>query len=582
MEAELAELRKELSALQQKVVYGGRELQPVPPAGTPPTMPTHSTHALQGLQDELHQHQRWRAKAELRLEALEEQHLQAHLRALDPNPYKSEAHMGTEMEALESRAVRDRTFVEQLALLEQAQGKQIRQLEDAVERIGIKLQKMEKFDRWLSEDAVTLEKAQEHMQTELRSTKQAQEERMMVLRQSVEQLERHMQRGMPEDQEEEVGRRGSEGGRPKAKQPLVKLAEEAAEQVAEQASEIASVAPVPEGQLQGLPTTYALQPSTWELPLILGTKKLGLGASLATILLLTTTVLVQVGFIILCALRLSNSRFDDDMVAELGALRLDLNQAGNTAVLQKLCARESSLQVAGLQVGILTEVENYLQLEGTRTDELFNGESMSLLALLVWTLVVAVEVRRAVDVARAASFLPLDVHTVIAATSGKLEDGVELKSISHRRLLTFVLLTLARFLIAIGLLVVGSFWLANDPDSGDLLLNSIALQFILRIDLLIAGAGLPETTRHLLDRLQPLSQPAWQHCHGAEMRCGLTILLVPVYVAMMLFTVLASNVETMEEARQALCGAVATRRLWPSHVEEGVMAPLMLLTGGST
>merc|ERR1711904_444910 len=59
----------------------------------------------------------------------------------------------------------------------------------------------------------------------------------------------------------------------------------------------------------------------------------------------------------------------------------------------------------------------------------------------------------------------------------------------------YLLLVLPKFLINLALLVVGSMWLAATDDFADLVLNAVALEFIILIDETIFDAMFPRTVK---------------------------------------------------------------------------------------
>jgi len=133
------------------------------------------------------------------------------------------------------------------------------------------------------------------------------------------------------------------------------------------------------------------------------------------------------------------------------------------------------------------------------------GPLLSALVTLVWVLNVLKELRRIGDFLMGMWYLPRSKHTQLAihASTGK----VMVAQISLGRLVLMNINAAMQIAVASSLLVLGALWLASTTDLSDLLTNSVALQFIMKIDELLFQVLCSSKIKTMTLHMQPLRLP---------------------------------------------------------------------------
>jgi len=133
------------------------------------------------------------------------------------------------------------------------------------------------------------------------------------------------------------------------------------------------------------------------------------------------------------------------------------------------------------------------------------GWSLSAVALTLWLITVGVEIRAVLDQIRLLYHLP---------TSGSKDQDLCIRVGHHYEVqgLRFcgkvgvmTLLCLPRLAAAVCLAVVGCSFVAKTVSLSDIVLNSVALAFVMDVDELIASLFLSRPIQILLDRIQPIA-----------------------------------------------------------------------------
>eukprot|EP00971_Amphidinium_carterae_P138614 2746438-Amphidinium_carterae.1 len=107
------------------------------------------------------------------------------------------------------------------------------------------------------------------------------------------------------------------------------------------------------------------------------------------------------------------------------------------------------------------------------------GPLMSLLAIGCWTLVFFAELDRSLNLTMGLLKLPRQrLTTLSSGTDGR----ISVEGWSTMRYIFAFFLLLVRVFISSGLLVCGCLWLAYEVDKQQLLLNAVALGFVLEVD----------------------------------------------------------------------------------------------------
>ena len=170
---------------------------------------------------------------------------------------------------------------------------------------------------------------------------------------------------------------------------------------------------------------------------------------------------------------------------------------------EMVCSSAEGITFGSTQQGDYNSIVSYLG----NTDEvstLFRpGPLMAIVALIVWSLTIVGELRTTLRAFDAVMRLPTRGGMPIGVPTGD-GDRLQMQGISAARKLLFGLLQVARFAVATILLVVGGLYLVHTTNVGDLILNMVALEFVLNLDELIFGVMVPQRVKHMIGRVEPL------------------------------------------------------------------------------
>ncbi|CAE7836120.1 hmu [Symbiodinium sp. CCMP2592] len=209
---------------------------------------------------------------------------------------------------------------------------------------------------------------------------------------------------------------------------------------------------------------------------------------------------------------------------------------------QRLCSRK----LWNFQQEVYNEVYDYLS-------KPVPGVVLSFLAVALWMLTIMMEYRSCVEQALGVWHLPsLKTEDEFEEVT---EDGeIVVRGISPcLRFVAFVTLIVPRLFIMTSLAVVGSIYVAQTASLADIVLNCLALAFVLDVDELVAQVLLTEKLRGLLTKIQPIDCGKTKSVRAPfqdVFRLGLTFAGVGFCVVMILFPFK----ENVESAAAVLCG----------------------------
>eukprot|EP00437_Effrenium_voratum_P054669 CAMPEP_0181538750 /NCGR_PEP_ID=MMETSP1110-20121109/76026_1 /TAXON_ID=174948 /ORGANISM="Symbiodinium sp., Strain CCMP421" /LENGTH=753 /DNA_ID=CAMNT_0023670359 /DNA_START=44 /DNA_END=2305 /DNA_ORIENTATION=- len=294
---------------------------------------------------------------------------------------------------------------------------------------------------------------------------------------------------------------------------------------------------------------YVFEQSMWDAALLLCfhhtscLDKLLLGAGITLNLALQLCCLLVVQYDML------ENPFTDDKVQEIlrwrvvtGHGQASFNDNDGTSLVGRLCDR------------------NLWSYQQDQYDEMFEylykpmpGIVLSMLAIICWVLTIALEYRACLEQALAVLHLPtMNAAEEMATVS---EDGqIIVKGISRvSRVLAILVLCIPRIAIMLWLGAVGCIYLAETVSLADIVLNAVALNFVLDVDELVAKVLLTEKLRSLIPKINPISNgqtTALKSWLDDISRYVMVVGAILVTVSMILVPFF-SNVEA---AAMALCG----------------------------
>eukprot|EP00966_Prymnesium_polylepis_P149473 3453228-Prymnesium_polylepis.1 len=300
-----------------------------------------------------------------------------------------------------------------------------------------------------------------------------------------------------------------------------------------------------------------LPQSIWSAALLIGTSNVDRTASIHLLLLLLLNLTAQVVFSVVVFEYFAQAYVDSDTIEGYRLWRRNVahryehyDHVSGKSLAERVCDNDESLDTSFLQVAAVDEIFAYLG-TGGRDSQFEPGPLMTFLSLLLFTLTVSKECVSTFDLCDAVCRIPLASVTSIASDDGG--ESWSIVALAPTRLACWLVTSGVKFSIAIFLLIFGLQYISYTIDLQDLLLNAVALEFVINTDELIFDSLAPLGTKHLVRRLRPMPirRAAW---------CGIDRATL-VATSGSIFTVLAAyfilvvpQTTQLEEARDVLCG----------------------------
>ena len=304
-----------------------------------------------------------------------------------------------------------------------------------------------------------------------------------------------------------------------------------------------------------------LEASLWTMPLLVGSSVFGCGASVLLTALLVVNIFVQYAFAIIVKTTMIQPFKPGDVDELLSWRRTTAHDATfynpitKKGLAVRVCSNDPTIIYGSGQRDLYAQLVTYLGANRDGSVESGGlGPLMCLLSLFAFLLVVACEVNATVRIGAAVLALPRGRATVLSMddAAGKLS----IERLSHARLGAFLLVTLLRLGVCVVLALWGCEFLVHTISIEDLLLNAVALEFVLNIDELLFAALAPSRVLRLIDAVRPLPVPRVleRHWRGADLRAMISLLVVGGALVGFGHGVLSPSVGTLTRAADALCG----------------------------
>ena len=204
-------------------------------------------------------------------------------------------------------------------------------------------------------------------------------------------------------------------------------------------------------------------------------------------------------------------------------------------------------------IAVSSEQENsYVQLVGYLGEGIGIGEKgtvMLSLALSLWYLTQGKECRSVLNLLRTCYFVPCKVNSELILS----EDGIwSITSLTLRRRLIAVLVCVVRGVISLLMVVFGTFFLVYTVDIGDLLLNAVALEFVISVDELLYESMAPSGVRRIIQNLEPWKVPelSWK---GLDAWAPFCVCLMSSCVTVAFIAVINPQHDVLHQVRDAIC-----------------------------
>lgn len=325
---------------------------------------------------------------------------------------------------------------------------------------------------------------------------------------------------------------------------------------------------------------YVFKESIWDAAIFLGTSRMGVVVSMYVAWLTFVNIFVQVFFCIIVLNNFTSPTFDSESVLGFKLWRNSiahdmkhLSYIADSSLASRVCSGDSSLEMGGQQQDAVLQIKSYMPSpEDVQEFYVFGerqGEIMCSLALAAWCFSVVRELRDIASNFRAIAHIVVrdsQSTTFVPAVDG---GGLVIESMCAVRAVLCCVINVLRIAIAMLLLYSGAQYLIHTVDMRELLLNAIALEFVLLIDELIYEALAPLQTKVFVKALAPISMPIHFRWHRLDLHSVIACFLAFGMLAYFVAWPLQWEVQNLAAAREALCGGntdfVFVRSLMPNQ-----------------
>jgi len=242
---------------------------------------------------------------------------------------------------------------------------------------------------------------------------------------------------------------------------------------------------------------HVFEGSVWDCSVFVGIDCLGDMVSLSLALLIFCNIVVQTAFCYLIYFYMLNDPVDSSTLE--GLLRFRTSEAHSALYADRVRQRSLAEQVCDLDSGLHWANSQVELLANTRA-AMAVGTCLCLLATACWLATLLKEAMDTVHFTRALT-LRLGHHTVLTAVG----DEVVLAKISVTRFFwVFMVVVIPRLFIVAFLLPTGMSYLCHTISPSELVLNAMALTFIIQIDEMFYEAFAPRRVKCLVRNMKPM------------------------------------------------------------------------------
>jgi len=300
---------------------------------------------------------------------------------------------------------------------------------------------------------------------------------------------------------------------------------------------------------------HPLQESFWDALLLAGLDEIGPAGSAVITFGVLSSFGLQLLFvwIVLTSFLSSDPKYDIQHLKNWRVLYghnyANMDSSGASLV-SKICGG-ALFEREWWHNSLLDEVDAYLDpvFPGMFPD-LSVGVVLSSVALAIWVCYIAAELQDAGRFAWSIYRLP-GGNTVISMVS---EDERVFESVSRLRRTAVSFTVLARLGIAVTLGISGGLWLAHTRDVTNIMLNAVALLFILEIDELLWKVVASRHTTKYLSSVRTLQLGPRKTWAGVDVACILRLIMIIVALVIFIQETVCINAIQAKTAKEILCG----------------------------
>mmetsp|Transcript_26980 Transcript_26980/g.35006 ORF Transcript_26980/g.35006 Transcript_26980/m.35006 type:complete len:798 (+) Transcript_26980:29-2422(+) len=272
---------------------------------------------------------------------------------------------------------------------------------------------------------------------------------------------------------------------------------------------------------------YALSGSMWDVVILLGTRSVGIAGTLYSTMLLIMNIIIQFIFCYIVLANFTAETFDDNAILGFRSWRRNIAHSSDfmediseVSLASRICNNDSGLELSGSQAVSHEWLSSYLN---------GNGSLMCILTVTMWLLTVLKEISSIISFWRAFCLLPRSNKTVLSI------EGNSFDEISQTRFILVLFTTICRVAVVTSLGYAGTAWLANTVSVTDLILNAVALEFVLCVDEIIFEALAPFRLKAVVDNFasSPMPLPPvrdWKGIDPESMSLFITLVIITLSV----------------------------------------------------
>mmetsp|Transcript_19708 Transcript_19708/g.54139 ORF Transcript_19708/g.54139 Transcript_19708/m.54139 type:complete len:714 (+) Transcript_19708:61-2202(+) len=303
---------------------------------------------------------------------------------------------------------------------------------------------------------------------------------------------------------------------------------------------------------------YTFSASMWDVAMFLFNPKLGFVASLQVAVLLVLNMLLQALFCYIIKEHLANGEWfetADYIKRWRRSVAHDYNNVDHTtytSMARRVCQGDLSLHQSNTQVNIWCTILDYMAHENA----IFPGPALSVLAVLLFVLPLSKELDhitllvRGVFNKKRANGLK---GTRFVETG---ESTIVIQSLGRARFAAVLCVVLLRLGLWVYLAIGGVRYLTRTPDLADIVLNCLALQFVLEIDEMIFDTLAPSAARSLIGKLEPLEIDESHRVRKLGIQSTGVLLFVGLVVAISYMVEIRALIESVNAVRHEMCSGV--------------------------
>lgn len=302
---------------------------------------------------------------------------------------------------------------------------------------------------------------------------------------------------------------------------------------------------------------HVIHESAWDVCVFVGMSWMNTQEMVIVVSTLVLNTTMQLVFCLIVAGNMNSPPIDADTVLAsehwrgvYGHNYAFADHETGISLVSLVCASDEGMLQSSAQMIMYDDIQDYLTPEGNDflTFEGLNGIVMCIIASFCWCLLVACDIRGNYMFTRAVWFQPDGKAEMQILNNGESFSILALHKV--QKVLLIVLISIPRLSIALLLCYVGLPFLAYTYRIEDLIMNAMALGFVLDIDELFYSSFGPYRVKRILERCTPLQMPPRK---SGNLDKILTSAIVAVVVLWSYYTNLAPFVKDLRSVSAWLC-----------------------------